>query len=111
MAENDISSNGMKLNLDLIRKKIFYLRLICIICSLVIIVCLLFGNVKNFSNFRILSDIIQNLAILILVICIFFPNKLELKRAFFLGLFIMAFDFVLETVAVLIDWWYPLGGI
>ena len=46
-----------------------------------------------------------------LVIFVFYPDKRTFKIAFIVGIFTMVFDFVLETIAVILDWWHPLGGL
>lgn len=38
------------------------------------------------------------------------PNNTQMKNALKLGFVIMVYDFLLETVAFYLDWWYPKGG-
>ncbi|MHA1732004.1 MAG: hypothetical protein ACTSU5_08665 [Promethearchaeota archaeon] len=71
---------------------------------------ILFGGVKTASNFRVLSDLVQNLLVLAFVLLLFWPDARAARNALALGAFTMAYDFILETTAVYLDWWYPLGG-
>ncbi|MFX0101615.1 MAG: hypothetical protein ACFFCS_18715, partial [Candidatus Hodarchaeota archaeon] len=59
--------------------------------------------------FRIVSDFIQNLLLINLVILVFLPNNKEMKVALIIGVFTMFFDLFLEAIAVQLDWWYPKG--
>lgn len=77
---------------------------------LVGLVVVLFGDVKTPANFRLLSDLVQNVLVFNLVLLVFLPARREIKIALVLGAFNVVVDFVLETVAVALDWWYPLGG-
>ena len=86
------------------------LRIVGIISSLVGIVLILFGDIKTVDNFRIVSDFLQNILLLNLVLLLFLPSENTMKISILTGFFNMIFDFVLETVAVYLDWWYPLGG-
>ncbi|MHA1283261.1 MAG: hypothetical protein ACTSQP_12210 [Promethearchaeota archaeon] len=80
--------------------------LVCI-CGIFLI---LFGGIKNENNFRILSDLIQTFLLFSLVLFICLPDDDSLKIASYGGIIIMIYDFILETIAVYLDWWYPLGG-
>lgn len=86
------------------------LRIIGIITSISGILIILFGGIKTTENFRLLSDFIQNILLLNLIFFIFLPNNVQLKIAVYIGIFIMIFDFLLEEIAVFLDWWYPLSG-
>jgi hypothetical protein len=86
------------------------LRLTASISSLFAIILVLFGGIKTPENFRTF-EIIQNILIINLVIFVFYPDNRTFKIAFLIGIFTMLFDFVLETIAVILNWWYPLGGI
>ncbi len=86
------------------------IRILGIIISTVGIIIILFGNIKTTETFRLL-DLIQSILLLIVVTLIFMPNKRILKIALIIGSFTMVFDWVLETIAVYLNWWYPLGGL
>ncbi len=86
------------------------LRIVGIISSLVGIVLILFGNIKTVENFRIVGDFLQNILLLNLVLLLFLPSENTMKISILTGVFNMILDFILETVAVYLDWWYPLGG-
>jgi len=86
------------------------LRATGIIICLVGVFLILFGGIKTPENFRILSDFIQNILILNIILLIFLPNNRTLKIALIIGIFTMVIDFILETIAVYLNWWYPLGG-
>jgi hypothetical protein len=86
------------------------LRIVGIISSFVGIVLILFGNIKTVDNFRIVSDFLQNILLLNLVLLLFLPSENTMKISILTGVFNMTVDFILETVAVYLDWWYPLGG-
>ncbi|MHA1229447.1 MAG: hypothetical protein ACTSRP_02940 [Candidatus Helarchaeota archaeon] len=90
---------------DHIMLKLFGMIGVCV--SLIII---LFGGIKNPSNFRLISDIIQNTLISIFMLFLFFPDNKKIRDAIYLGTFVMVFDFILESIAVKFDWWYSLGG-
>jgi len=79
------------------------------VTSLVAIILILYGNVKTPENFRFL-DVVQTCLIFILAMFIFLPDDRLMKIALILGIFTMVIDFILETIAVYLDWWYPLGG-
>lgn len=74
------------------------------------ILFILFGDIKTPENFRILSDFIQNILLFNLILLIFMPTNRVMKIAIIIGVFTVIIDFILETVAVYLDWWYPLGG-
>ena len=78
----------------------------CLAGALVI----LFGGVVTPESFRILNDIVLNLLVLGLAWLLFAPNAKALRVAWVIGVFTMALDFFLETAAVYLHWWYPLGG-
>ena len=86
------------------------LRIAGIISSIAGATMILFSGIKTPTNFRILSDFIQNLLLINAVLLLFLPSDREMKVALFIGLFTMGFDFILEEIAVFLDWWYPLGG-
>ena len=86
------------------------LRITLIISCLAGVLLILFGGIKTAANFRILSDFIQNILIITIVLLVFMPDNRNLKVALFMGIFILILDFVLETLAVYLNWWYPLGG-
>ena len=89
------------------------LRATAIVSNLIGLLIILDGNIKNPENvalFRAL-DVLQNIFLLNIVLFLFLPNKQTFKIALIIGIFSMIFDFILETFAVLLDWWYPLGGI
>ncbi|MFX1296002.1 MAG: hypothetical protein ACFFD2_14275 [Promethearchaeota archaeon] len=86
------------------------LRISGILASLFGLILILFGNIKTIANFRILSDIIQNILLFNIVLLLFLPEQKKLENAFVLGVFTMIFDFFLETIAVYLNWWYPKGG-
>ena len=81
-----------------------------ILASLTGLLILLFGDLKTAQNFRILSDLVQNTLLFTLILFIFMPSDRTMKIAFLIGGFTVLVDFILETVAVYLDWWYPLGG-
>ncbi|NVM31257.1 MAG: hypothetical protein HWN65_20635 [Candidatus Helarchaeota archaeon] len=62
------------------------------------------------QNFRFFSDIIQNTLAFVIILFILWPDSGHLQIAFGVGLFTMGYDFFIETLAVKLDWWYPLGG-
>lgn len=74
------------------------------------LILILIGNIKTPANFRILSDIIQNVLLFNIILLLFLPEQKKLENALILGLFTMIFDFFLETIAVYLNWWYPKGG-
>ena len=86
------------------------LRIVGIISSLVGVLLILFGNIKTADNFRIVGDFLQNILLLNLVLLLFLPSENTMKISILTGVFMMVLDFVLETVAFYLDWWYPLGG-
>lgn len=95
--------------------QINFIRIIIVISSLTGILLILFGNdwfgtIITPDNFRIISDILQNILILQLILALFMPRTKILKISFGIGIFTMIYDFFLETAAVYLDWWYPLGG-
>ncbi|MHA1270573.1 MAG: hypothetical protein ACTSPY_12345 [Candidatus Helarchaeota archaeon] len=90
-------------------KQVNIIRLIISITSITGILLILFGNIKTIDNFRILSDIIQNILLFNLVLIIFMPNKIYLKISIIIGIFTMIYDLILESVAVYLNWWYPKG--
>ena len=67
-------------------------------------------NPANVSLFRAL-DLLQNILLLNIVLFIFVPTNSVFKIALIIGIITMIFDYVLETIAVLLSWWFPLGGI
>ncbi|MBN2152743.1 MAG: hypothetical protein JW839_14925 [Candidatus Lokiarchaeota archaeon] len=71
---------------------------------------ILFGGVKTPENFRVISDLLQNLLLLNAVILLFLPDDRQMKVAALTGCFTAAWDLVLEEAAVWLGWWYPLGG-
>ena len=87
-----------------------FIRSIIFISSIIGILLIIFGNIKSPDNFRILSDLIQNLLIFNLILVLFMPNYRLLKISFIVGIFTMVYDFFLETIAVNLNCWYPLGG-
>ena len=89
------------------------LRSIVIISNVIGLLIILYGGIKNPENvplFRAL-DFLQNILVLNIILFIFLPNKSTFKIALILGIFSMIIDYVLETIAVMLNWWYPLGGI
>jgi len=74
------------------------------------IAVVLSSRITTPANFRLLNDLVQNALVLAAVLLAFLPTKQALLRAVALGVFVMVFDFVLETVAVRLGWWRPLGG-
>jgi phosphoglycolate phosphatase-like HAD superfamily hydrolase len=74
------------------------------------ILYILFSGIKTPENFRVLSDIVQTVLVTFLVYLLFIPEKRQFTNASKLGIFVMIYDFLLETVAVALDWWYPIGG-
>ncbi|NVM55441.1 MAG: hypothetical protein HWN66_17170 [Candidatus Helarchaeota archaeon] len=82
-----------------------------IACIAGILLIIFVDNVKTSENFHIINDFIQNILVLNTVLLIFIPNNRRLKIALIIGVFIMLFDFIFETIAVYAGWWYPLGGI
>jgi len=85
------------------------LRATGIITSLVAVILILYGNVKTPENFRFM-DVIQTCLILIIVMFIFLPDDRLMKIALIIGMLTLVIDLILETIAVYLDWWYPLGG-
>jgi len=81
-----------------------------VLCCVGAIAVLLFAPVKTAANFRALNDLLQNALVLALALLVFAPSARTVWRAAKLGVFVMVFDFVLETAAVRLDWWHPLGG-
>jgi hypothetical protein len=81
-----------------------------IVSCLLGILLILFGGIKTAENFRIVSDFLQNSLEHNHVLFLFLPDDNKLKIAMIIGLLTMLIDFILETVAVYLDWWYPLGG-
>jgi hypothetical protein len=86
------------------------IRICGMVASLGGLALIFVGNIKTLANFRILSDIVQNILIFNVILLLFSPEEKKLENALLLGLFTMIFDFVLETVAVIFNWWYPKGG-
>ncbi|MHA1300894.1 MAG: hypothetical protein ACTSO9_15860 [Candidatus Helarchaeota archaeon] len=86
------------------------IRICGIFASFIGILILFIGNVKNPANFRLLSDLVQNILIFNFVLLLFLPEEKDLENAIILGLFTMILDFFLETIAVWLNWWYPKGG-
>ncbi|MFX0139921.1 MAG: hypothetical protein ACFFDN_40140 [Candidatus Hodarchaeota archaeon] len=86
------------------------LRISGIFASLFGLILILFGNIKTTTNFRILSDIIQNILLFNILLLLILPEQKRLENSLILGLFTMIFDFFLETIAVYFNWWYPRGG-
>lgn len=86
------------------------LRYTGIVGSLAGLFLILFGGIKTTANFRIVSDLLQNIFLLNFVMLLFLPSEKTMKISLMMGIFNMVVDFFLETVAVLLDWWYPLGG-
>jgi len=86
------------------------LRIVGIFSSLIGVLLILFGGIKTSENFRVLSDIIQNVLVLNIVLLVFLPKDRDLKVAVLIGGFTMIFDYILETVAFYYGWWYALGG-
>ncbi len=86
------------------------IRICGILASLGGLILIFVGNIKTLANFRILSDIVQNILIFNVILLLFSPEEKKLENALLLGLFTMIFDFVLETIAVIFNWWYPKGG-
>ena len=91
-------------------KEFRLLRITGIIASIAGVLFILFGGIKTPANFRILSDFIQNLLIINIVLLAFMPKEKAMKIALCVGLFVMGLDFGLETLAIYLNWWYPLGG-
>ncbi len=81
-----------------------------ITASVVGVVFIMFGGIKTPQNFRILSDLIQNLLLLNAIILLFLPSDRQMKVALCTGCFTAAWDFMLEEAAVYLNWWYPRGG-
>ncbi|MHA1150600.1 MAG: hypothetical protein ACTSR8_20460 [Promethearchaeota archaeon] len=86
------------------------LRVSGILVCIIGIILILVGGIKTPENFRILSDIIQTFFLFMLIILLFLPDNRLMKIAFIIGIFTVITDFLLETIAVYLDWWYPLGG-
>ncbi len=86
------------------------LRVFGMLLSLTGIIIILFGGVKTPENFRVVSDIFQNVCLITFILLFFFPDAPRIRKAMGLGLFVLIYDFILETIAVKLDWWYPLGG-
>ena len=91
--------------------RIYLDRLIIFISSILGILLILFGGIKTPENFRIISDLVQNFLLLNIIVIIFMPNKKSIKISIFIGIFVLILDFLIETIAVYLNWWYPLGGI
>jgi len=89
------------------------LRATVILANIIGLLILLYGGIKNPENVRVFRalDFLQNILLFNLILFLFLPNKKEFNIALLIGIFTMVFDYFLETFAVLLDWWYPLGGI
>jgi len=74
------------------------------------ILVILFGGVATPESFRIVNGIVLNLLVLGVAWLLLAPNAKALRVAFMIGVFTMVLDFLLETAAVHLHWWYPLGG-
>ncbi|MHA1293768.1 MAG: hypothetical protein ACTSQJ_14010 [Promethearchaeota archaeon] len=95
---------------DISFKNYRILRITGIFVCIIGLILILFFQIKTTENFRILSDFIQNIILFVLVLLIFLPDNKTMKVALIIGVFTMLFDFIIETIAVYLDWWYPLGG-
>ncbi|MBD3351181.1 MAG: hypothetical protein GF364_06820 [Candidatus Lokiarchaeota archaeon] len=86
------------------------MRISGIVLSTIGVVLILFSGIKTVTNFRILSDIIQNILIFNIILLIFMPERKRLLKSFILGIIVMIYDFLIETIAVKFEWWFPLSG-
>lgn len=86
------------------------LRASGIIASFLGLILILFGNIKTPENFRFLSDFIQNILVLVFVMLVFWPDDNKMKIALIIGVCSFIYDWIIETIAVHLDLWHPLGG-
>jgi hypothetical protein len=85
-------------------------RIAGICASVAGVLFIMFGGIKTPQNFRILSDLIQNLLLFNAMMLLFLPDDRQMKVALCTGCFTAIWDFLLEEAAVYLGWWYPLGG-
>ncbi len=79
------------------------------LCFLAIVIPLS-GIIRVSVNGRVLGDILQNIFILCMSLFVLFPDEKRLQNALIIGCYTTVLDFILETAAVYLSWWFPLGG-
>jgi hypothetical protein len=91
-------------------KSYLLLRVLGTTLCLLAILLLMAKLITVSANGRILSDIIQNILLLGLCLFLIFPEEKRLQNAILIGAYTCVLDFFLETAAVYLAWWFPLGG-
>ena len=87
------------------------IRIVLLSIFFTLIGILLFTDIKTPENFRFMNDVVQSGCVLTIMWLVILPSKKVVRASFYLGLSMMIWDFILETIAVKMGWWYPLGGI